>query len=187
MRIIGGQFKGKKISFLKSSLTRPLKDLVKESLFNIITHSNSLNIKIKDSNVLDLYSGVGSFGIECLSREARNVTFVENNSEALKILKENLKKIPLNENNFVFSGDIQTFFTQVGSNNKFDIIFFDPPFAENKYIDEIGLIKKLKIFNKEHLIIIHREKKKEEDFNKILNVKIIKDYGRSRLVLGTLI
>ena len=51
--------------------TRPLKDLVKESIFNLIQHSNKININIKDSSVLDLFSGSGSFGIECLSREAK--------------------------------------------------------------------------------------------------------------------
>ena len=69
MRIISGSLKGKSIKFLKNSNTRPLKDIVKENIFNILTHSNLVNIKIKNSNVLDLYSGVGSFGVECISRE----------------------------------------------------------------------------------------------------------------------
>ncbi len=186
MRIIGGHLKGKKISFLKSSNTRPLKDMVKESLFNIITHSNIVNVKIKDSNILDLYSGIGSFGIECISREAKSVTFVENNNETLKILRENLEKLSINKKKIIFPCDIQAFLNQVDGKEKFDIIFFDPPFADFKFKDEIELIKKHKIFNKKHLIIIHREKKREEDFNKFFKVKIVKDYGRSRIVLGSL-
>ena len=67
MRIIGGNFKGKKILDPKDKETRPLKDLTKESIFNIIKHSNKLKINLLSSNVLDLFSGVGSFGIECLS------------------------------------------------------------------------------------------------------------------------
>ena len=66
MRIISGSFKGKKISDPKDIKTRPLKDLTKESIFNIIKHSNKLKINLLNSNVLDLFSGVGSFGIECL-------------------------------------------------------------------------------------------------------------------------
>ena len=77
MRIIGGKLKGKSISFLKSSTTRPLKDSVKESIFNIISHSYLLNVNIEKSNVLDLYSGIGSFGLECISRGANKITFVE--------------------------------------------------------------------------------------------------------------
>ena len=68
MRIISGDLKGKTIAFLKSSVTRPLKDSVKENIFNILKHSNLLTINLKNSNILDLYSGVGSFGLECISR-----------------------------------------------------------------------------------------------------------------------
>ena len=66
MRIISGKYKGKKILQPKDLTTRPLKDLTKESIFNIIIHSNKFNVKIKNSNILDLFSGVGSFGLECL-------------------------------------------------------------------------------------------------------------------------
>ena len=70
MRIIGGKFKGKKILQPKDKETRPLKDLAKESIFNIINHSNKFKINIENSIVLDLFAGVGSFGLECLSRGA---------------------------------------------------------------------------------------------------------------------
>ena len=63
MRIISGIFKGKKLYQPKDAFTRPLKDLTKESLFNIIVHSNKFNGKIKDANILDLFSGIGSFGL----------------------------------------------------------------------------------------------------------------------------
>ena len=77
MRIIGGKFKGKSIEFLKSEKTRPLKDSVKENIFNILLHSKLININLVNSKVLDLYSGVGSFGLEALSRGANEVTFIE--------------------------------------------------------------------------------------------------------------
>ena len=63
MRIIGGKFKGKKILEPQDKQTRPLKDLTKESIFNIINHSNKFSININKAIVLDLFSGVGSFGI----------------------------------------------------------------------------------------------------------------------------
>ena len=88
MRIISGIFKGKKIFEPKNANTRPLKDLTKESIFNIIVHSNKLKIDIKNSFVLDLFSGVGSFGIECISRGAKHVTFFENYNGVLPILKK---------------------------------------------------------------------------------------------------
>ena len=75
MRIISGKFKGKKIEQPINEHTRPLKDLTKESIFNIIKHSNLFNIEINKSIVLDLFSGVGSFGLECISRGASRVDF----------------------------------------------------------------------------------------------------------------
>ena len=88
MRIIGGNFKNKKLYFPKNLSTRPLKDNVKENIFNILSHSNLIDFKFKNSSILDLYSGSGSFGLECISRGASNIFFVENDSIALKFLKK---------------------------------------------------------------------------------------------------
>ena len=93
MRIIGGVLKGKKISLPSNKSTRPLKDLVKESIFNILDHSNKFDLTIKNSNILDLFSGTGSFGFECISRGSKKITFIENYDEALKILKKNINHL----------------------------------------------------------------------------------------------
>ena len=84
MRIISGELRGKKILAPLDKSTRPLKDMVKESIFNILNHSNKLTTKIFDSKVLDLFSGTGSFGIECLSRGATKVIFFENYNNSYK-------------------------------------------------------------------------------------------------------
>ena len=76
MRIISGKLKGKSLKFIKNLNTRPLKDSVKENIFNILEHSNLIDIKFEKSDILDLYSGFGSFGIECISRGAQKVSFV---------------------------------------------------------------------------------------------------------------
>ena len=91
MRIISGFYKGRKLLEPKDNKTRPLKDLTKESIFNIINHSNKFSINIEKANVLDLFSGVGSFGIECLSRGAKHVIFCENYDYVLSILKKKFK------------------------------------------------------------------------------------------------
>ena len=85
MRVIGGVFKGKKLFLPSDKNTRPLKDLTKESIFNLIQHSNKINIDIKNSFVLDLFSGSGSFGIECLSREAKKVVFALKDMDKMKL------------------------------------------------------------------------------------------------------
>ena len=141
MRVISGIFKGKSITFLKSKITRPLKDSVKENIFNIINHSNLLKIEIEEANILDLYSGTGSFGIECISRGAKRVTFVEKDDYAIEILNKNLITLSIKEKALVVKDKIEKYLNE-NKLEKFDIIFLDPPFAENKFIEELKLIKK---------------------------------------------
>ena len=136
MRIISGSFRGKKIFEPRDKKTRPLKDLVKESIFNIINHSKKMNIEISNSNILDLYSGVGSFGIECLSRGAEKVIFVENYHKVLPILKKNLSDLRTINNYQILEFDINKNFESKKIKDKFDIIFLDPPFKD-KNLEEL--------------------------------------------------
>ncbi len=184
MRIIGGKLKRKNISFLKVSTTRPLKDSVKENIFNVLAHSNLLNISLNKSFVLDLYSGIGSFGIECLSREAEHVTFVEKDEKVAETLKKNLLDLELIEKTLVIIDGIDNFLKNVQS-KKFNIIFLDPPFADKNFIDLLKIIKKKKIYKNNHLIIIHRDKKSKESFDHILKTHIIKQYGRSKIIFAS--
>ena len=86
MRIIAGNLKGSTLYMPKDKNTRPLRDITKESIFNLLTHSKKILLELKQSNVLDLYAGTGSFGLECLSRKARSVCFIEKKKDAIKIL-----------------------------------------------------------------------------------------------------
>ena len=90
MRIISGNLKGRKIADPNSKNTRPLKDLTKESIFNILQHDNLINFSFKNSAILDIFSGVGSFGLECISRGSKSVIFCENYPETIKILDKNI-------------------------------------------------------------------------------------------------
>ena len=184
MRIISGFLNGKPINFLKSLTTRPLRDFVKESTFNVIKHSKLIKVKLENSNILDLYSGVGSFGIECISRGAKKITFVENDSKVLSVLKKNIEYLKIENKSNIIKNKIISFINQFKEKNKFEIIFFDPPFAENFFINELRLIKESNIFTKNHLIIIHREKKTMDDLSGVLNIFMIKTYGRSKVIFG---
>ena len=184
MRIISGFLKGKKINFLKSTTTRPLRDFVKESTFNVIKHSNFFNVSLENINVLDLYSGVGSFGIECGSRGAKKVTFVERDDSALEILKKNIELLKIEKKSRVFDGRIIAFLNQLNLNDKYEIIFFDPPFSENFFIEDLKKLRKYDIFKKNHLIIIHRENKSKDDLSGIIDILMIKVYGRSKIIFG---
>ena len=183
MRIISGRYKGKQIQFIKSQTTRPLKDSVKENIFNILMHSNKINTKIEGSNVLDLYSGIGSFGIECFSRKAKKVTFVEENNNIIKVLKQNLNLLVEDEKATILNEKVEKSLLY-NKKEKFNIIFLDPPFADKKIVYNLKNIKKNKIFKDDHVLIIHREKGSNEKFNDIFNELIIKYYGRSKIIFG---
>ena len=75
-------------------------------------------------------------------------------------------------------------YLNINKKDKFDIIFLDPPFADNKFLNEIKLIKKNKIYSKNHLIIIHRESKSYDDLSGILKPLIVKKYSRSKIIFG---
>ena len=181
MRIISGDFKGKKILQPKDKQTRPLKDLTKESIFNIINHSNLININLKNSNILDLFSGVGSFGLECLSRGASTVTFFENYINAVKILKLNISNLNINKKARIIEKNVYDEGSLDLLNKKFEIIFIDPPFKEKKLNYLLKKIYKLKILKKNGLLIIHRHKKEENNFPKEYKIIKEKKYGISKL------
>ena len=185
MRIISGNFKGKKILEPKDVCTRPLKDLTKESIFNIINHSNKFKVKIEGSVILDLFSGVGSFGIECLSRNADKVYFVENYKNVLPILKKNLSGLK-SINNFeiiekdIYNEDIFKNFNQI-----FDIIFLDPPYKDKNIEKTLVKIKTSNILKNNGVLILHRHRKEKENFSDEIKIIEEKIYGISKIIFFT--
>ena len=181
MRIISGDFRGKKINQPKDIKTRPLKDLTKESIFNIISHSNKINIDLKNSNVLDLFSGVGSFGIECLSRGARYVTFVENYNGVLNILKKNLINLKDVINYKIIKKDINdsNFFSEI--NFSYDIIFLDPPYKDKNLSTILKNIIANKNLAENGIIVIHRHKKEDDLLPNNFKIIEMKIYGLSKI------
>ena len=187
MRIIGGDLKGKKLLIPLDKSTRPLKDMVRESIFNILNHSSKVSKNINNSKVLDLFSGTGSFGIECLSRRAKEVIFFENYSNSLKILKKNLFNLKLEDKTKVYESNAYDLKETNLKNEIFDIIFLDPPFKDKEINILIDQIKMLKIANINTLIIIHRNKKSVDNISKLLNILDEKNYGLSKILFSKLI
>ena len=185
MRIISGKFKGKKISFISSSETRPLRDYVRENIFNIIAHGKNIKINMEKANILDLYSGVGSFGIECLSRYLCNVVFVEKDPLASSNLKKNIINLKLTHRAKIISQDTENYLKKLDYEDKFDLIFLDPPYKDISFLSVIALIKKKKIFSKNNKVIIHRERSCEEVFKDYFKVDLEKNYGRSKIIFGS--
>ena len=184
MRIIGGNLKGKKILSPTDKSTRPLKDIVRESIFNIIEHSKNEFVNLNSAKVLDLFSGTGSFGIECLSRGAEKVIFFENYTNSIKVLKKNLDLLKLNKYSKIIEKDTYNISQFQLNLLKFDLIFLDPPFKDNKINQLIEIIKKMKITSKNTLIIIHRNKRIIENISKDMIISKEKNYGLSKIIFG---
>ena len=185
MRIISGNFKGKKILEPKDVYTRPLKDLTKESIFNIINHSNKFRVKIEGSVILDLFSGVGSFGIECLSRKADKVYFVENYKNVLPILKKNLSGLKSINNFEIIEKDIYNEDIFKNFNQSFDIIFLDPPYKDKNIEKTLVKIKTSNILKNNGVLILHRHKKEKENFSEEIKIIEEKIYGISKIIFLT--
>ena len=186
MRVISGKFKGKKIYEPKDLKTRPLKDLTKESIFNIINHSNKLQININKANILDIFSGVGSFGIECLSRDAKYVTFIENYKKVLPILKKNLLNLKEINNYKILEKDAFESDTYKQLYDKFDIIFLDPPYKEKNLDLIFKNILSQNILSGSGIIVLHRHKKTNNIFPSKFKVLEEKKYGISKIIFISL-
>ncbi len=184
MRIISGKARGKKILIPKDKKTRPLKDMVRESIFNIIEHSNLLKLNLKDCNVLDLFSGVGSFGLEAISRGAKKVVFFEDYEPAISLLNKNINDLSFNQESEIYKKNIYNENFNNDLNYKFNIVFIDPPFKDNNIKFILENLCNSKILNNETLIIMHRHKKTRENFIQKFNIKREEIYGSSKIIFG---
>ena len=188
MRIIAGKLRGSTIYITKNKRTRPLKDMVRESIFNLLIHSKKILFQFENSHVLDLYAGTGSFGLECLSRNVESVYFVEELKEAINILKKNIEKLKTRNKAIILTGDViallekkETFVTQ------FNLIFCDPPFKDAKIKKLIELIYSRNLLKKNGIIILHRNKFTEEKFPKYLKILEERNYGISKIIFARIL
>ena len=185
MRIISGYLKGKKINLPKDKKTRPLRDLVKESIFNILTHSNKINSKIENALILDLFSGSGSFGLECISRGAKKVFFNENYPEALKILEKNITLLDCKDKVEILDFDCFDLESYINRfSDSFDVVFMDPPFNEKKINLLLKILIDSKLLKQNGLIILHRASKEKENLIEKFNIVETRIYGVSKIIFG---
>ena len=187
MRVISGSFRGKKILEPKDIKTRPLKDLTKESIFNILNHSKKFKINLENSEILDLFSGVGSFGIECLSRGVKIVVFIENYNRVLPVLKKNLKNLKSSENYEIIEKDIDNGDIFRTLEKKFDIIFIDPPYKNQNLNLLLENLNNTKILNKNGIIVVHRHKNQHDLIPKNFEIVEEKKYGLSKILFLTIL
>lgn len=157
MRISGGVKKGIVLRTDRPSpLLRPLTDKIKNALFSIISE------KIKDSNVLDLFTGTGIFGFEALSRGAESVTFVDRDRRNIRLIRENVHRLQFDERVTAINKDFREAIDFLKKKNRsFSLVFIDPPYNTDFAYQTITHPSFLSLVRQESLVIVRVHHKKE--------------------------
>ena len=163
MRVIAGKAKGTKLTGIKGSHVRPTLDQVKETLFNILGHD------LSGEYFLDWFGGSGAVGIEALSRGAEKVVWVENNRQSQALIYANLKKCRFENNDESKSPCFDWELLKIGAlqalpilekkSFKFDVIYIDPPFADNLYEKCLTGLSKSQLLKKESIVVAEHHNK----------------------------
>ena len=173
MRIISGEFKGRRINVPDSKFIRPTTDRVRETLFNLLNN----RIDFENRKVLDIYAGSGSLGLECLSRGASEIHFVERNFQIYKNLQENINSLDAAENCKIYKMEAVKY-SQMFENLDYDLIIADPPFFKDDIYKVVENLVINKYFAEDGFMIIERSiqtKEKDIDNFKVEPFKIIGD------------
>ncbi len=168
MRIIRGKYGKRRFDVPKNITARPTTDFARENIFNVLENI----IDLEDLTALDLFAGTGAISLEFVSRGCKNVIAVEMAATQANFIKSVVTK--LNANNLrVIKGDVFKFVETC--NNKFDIIFADPPYDHPKFAEIPELILKSQMLNPGTIVII--EHSKEYDFSHLENFDQHRTYG----------
>ena len=173
MRVITGTARGRRLKTPEGMDIRPTTDNVKESVFNI------LQFDIEGRRVLDLFAGTGQLGIECLSRGAKEVVFIDQSRDAVKIAKDNLKACGFSAP--VLQQDAISYLSACG---KFDLIFVDPPYDAGLYKTVLEKINSIDILSEGGIILC--ESRRETDMPELQTPYYLRKeyrYGKVKLSL----
>lgn len=168
MRVIAGMAKGHSLKAPKGNKTRPTSDRIREALFNILQNV------VHDASILDLFAGTGALGIEALSRGAKRATFVESWSAAYQCIISNLAATKLTEFAEVVHDDAFAFLNSC--QDKYDIIFIDPPYQKNFAEEALKTIGQKSLLTADGLVVV--ETSKDENLPPVLSTLI--NYRQNR-------
>ncbi|AIM25133.1 16S rRNA (guanine(966)-N(2))-methyltransferase RsmD [Melissococcus plutonius] len=179
MRIISGIYKGRRLKTLKNNLTRPTTDKVKGAIFNVIGPYFDGGV------VLDLFSGSGNLAIEAISRGMEKAVCVDKNYEAIKIIKENVANVDETGKFIIKKSDAQKALIHLKAENRqFDLVFLDPPYAEQKIIQQVEQLSTDNLLAEEALVVCETDKMCELPVC-IAQLKQIRkmDYGITKITI----
>jgi 16S rRNA (guanine966-N2)-methyltransferase len=178
LRVVAGIVKGHKLKTVKGMKTRPTSDMVKEALFNIIAGY------VKEAEVLDIFAGTGSLGIEALSRGAKSAVFIDTDREAISVIRQNLESTRLANKAEIIKGDAFSVLDRLGSaQRKFDIILLDPPYHKNFVNETLKIVQKHGIIKPDGIIAVERDE--HDSVNEAFGtLKLVRDQKYGGTVLS---
>jgi 16S rRNA (guanine966-N2)-methyltransferase len=172
MRIISGKYKGRVLTSFQADHIRPTTDRVKETLFN------KWMGYVEEAKVLDLFSGTGNLGIECLSRDCQHVDFVEMNVKSIQILKKNVELLKISNDQYKIHKQDALVFLKKYQGEPYNLILADPPFTEKMAHDVMLAIDASSCFDQNTLIAIesHKKERMDESYQNLYRYDF-NDYG----------
>ncbi len=150
MRIITGEYRGRKIEAPFGDDVRPTSDKVKESIFNMLMYD------VADAYCVDLFAGTGNLGLEALSRGAKHCLFADNDRTSISFIKKNIMTCGATEKSRVIAGDYMKALRSL--TQKADIFFIDPPYASSLYVKSLEAIQSLDLLSDEGIIVTEHDK-----------------------------
>ena len=178
MRIIGGEWRGKRLRIKKDLEVQPTKNRVREALFDVLGD-------IRKGNFLDLYAGLGAVGLEALSRGAEEVVFVERKKRCVAVIERNLNELKVREMAEVYRLPVEKVLTILSKNGKkFKFIFLDPPYSISEERLKgifVMIIRGQLLLNKGMFILEHQTAREVPKIIKPLYLDKEKRYGNSTL------
>lgn len=177
MRVIGGEYRHRKLVYPESNKDiRPTKDRIREAFFSIVGD-------IENKTFLDLYAGCGSMGIEAISRGASESIFVDISKESLSYVKENISNLKLESKSEIYQKkDFDALEMFKETNQKFDVIYLDPPYEKGQYEEVLSFIFNNELINVGGMVAI--EINRPLNINPLWNKKI-KEYHYGDIFLIT--
>lgn len=177
MRVIAGMARGKQLIAPTGMHTRPITDQIKEALFS------SWQTRILDANFLDLFSGSGGVGIEAMSRGAQRTVFVDNDKEAISVIRKNVASTKLTSYHEIHHDDVFSRIKRLENGVKFDLIYMDPPYTVDEImIPSLEAVGNANLLHEDGVLAIRTPKTKEmpEEVPGLVKVRI-KTYGISTM------
>ena len=175
MRIIAGKYKGRLLVTPRTSGVRPAMDHVKGTIFNVLQN----RLDLTDASVLDLFAGTGSLGFEAISRGASHAVFVDDDLTMLKTILTTASAFGCADSIQSVSADALSFAGHV--EDKFDLVFADPPYAYDRTVDIPRVIFEHNVLNPEGYLIIEHSRRTTLPPSPLYKLVVEKEFGNTRV------